>query len=146
MKATKITFSGEVRIKVEFPFKHETVQKIKKIPDARWSETLKAWHIPYRMGVFIQLKQLFPEVVYPNKESGNPLSTGEGRNGTSVECEEIKQKSIVSVEVLGRTIILRLPKNQTDIHFIRAIRYSRWDGKQFCWIVPNLAEPEPNRI
>ncbi|MFH1161031.1 MAG: hypothetical protein V1733_08800, partial [bacterium] len=70
MRASKIDFEGEIRIKVEFPYNRETVLMIKQIPDARWSKILNAWHIPYRKDVFGQLKQLFPEVEYPNKEPG----------------------------------------------------------------------------
>jgi hypothetical protein len=33
--------------------------------------------------------------------------------------------------------MIKLPRNELDIHFIHSLRYSRWDGKQFCWIVPN---------
>ncbi|MFH1159391.1 MAG: tyrosine-type recombinase/integrase [bacterium] len=134
MRVSKIDFEGEIRIKVEFPYNRETVLKIKEIQDARWSMTIKAWHIPYRKEVFGQLKKLFPEVEYPNKEPGfaNPVGEKELTNSQVTE-----QKSRVYVEVLGRTIILKLPKDQLDIHFIRSIRYSRWDGKQFCWVVPH---------
>ncbi|MBK6446360.1 MAG: site-specific integrase [Bacteroidetes bacterium] len=30
-----------------------------------------------------------------------------------------------------------MPKNDTDIHFIKSLRYSRWDKRQFSWILPN---------
>jgi len=134
MKASKINFEGEARIKVEFSFNSETLLKIKQIPEAQWSKILNAWHIPYRKDVFGKLKQLFPEMEYPNKESG--LSHPAERR-KPVNTEDTGQKSSVHIEVLGRIIMIELSKNQLDIHFIRSIRYSRWDGKQFCWIVPN---------
>jgi len=134
MNATKITFGGEVRIKVGFPYNRESVLKIKQIPDARWSKTLKAWHVPYREETFGQLKQLFPELEYPGKKPGFSEPIEQSKTVYSAETE---QKSMVRIEVFGRTIILTLPKNQLDIHFIRSIRYSRWDRKQFCWIVPH---------
>ena len=28
-------------------------------------------------------------------------------------------------------------KNEADVRFIRLLKYSRWDAKQFCWIIPN---------
>ncbi|MFH1160446.1 MAG: hypothetical protein V1733_05805 [bacterium] len=134
MKASKIDFDGETRIKVEFSYNREAFLKIKKIPDARWSKILNAWHIPYRKDVFGQLKQLFPEVEYPNKKPGLSHPAEQRK---PVNTNDTEQKSSVRVEVLGRTIIIELPKNQLDIHFIRSIRYSRWDGKQFCWVVPH---------
>ena len=39
--------------------------------------------------------------------------------------------------VLGRKIAIKLPKNEVDTRFILGLRYSRWDGKQFCRTVPN---------
>lgn len=41
--------------------------------------------------------------------------------------------------VLGRQIAIKLPKNETDARFILGLRYSRWDSKQYCWIVPNYS-------
>ena len=137
MRVSKINFEGEIRIMVEFPYNRETVLMIKQIPDARWSETMKAWHVPYRKEVFGQLKQLFPGVEYPNKEKAIIVATEEKKTVYQGESEPKNQIPSVCVEILARTIIIKLPKNQLDIHFIRSIRYSRWDGKQFCWRVPN---------
>ena len=39
--------------------------------------------------------------------------------------------------VAGRSILLRLPKNQSDIAFIRSLGYARWDTSGFCWVVQN---------
>ena len=134
MKVTKINFFGEIRIKVDFPYNRETVSKIKEIPYARWSKNLKAWHIPYRKEAFGQLKALFPEVEYPNKTADSSVPA-EGK--VPVFTTSTVQKSSVRIEVLGRSILVKLPKDQLDIHFIRSIKYSRWDGRQFCWIVPH---------
>ncbi len=43
----------------------------------------------------------------------------------------------VRIEVVGRRILIRLPKNNLDVHFLRSLRYSRWDTKNFVWVVPN---------
>jgi len=40
--------------------------KLKQIPDAKWSKTMSAWHIPYTKEAFKQLKELFPDVEYNN--------------------------------------------------------------------------------
>ncbi|MDO9154149.1 MAG: phage integrase N-terminal SAM-like domain-containing protein [Paludibacter sp.] len=64
MKATKITHRREVRIRVDFPYNAQATVRLKQIPDTRWSQTLKVWHIPYTKEAFEQLKTLFPEVEY----------------------------------------------------------------------------------
>jgi len=131
MNISKITFNGEFRIRVDFPYNQETIAKIRGVEGARWSRNLKAWHIPYKKEAFDQLKRLFPEVVYP----GRPETGNSQRNGAFFEKGAGREG--IRVEVLGQRILIRMPKDQTDITFIRGIRYSRWDGKQFFWVVPH---------
>jgi len=137
MLATKIIHRGESRIKVDFPYNQEIAALIKQIPGAKWSKTFGAWHIPYGKSEFNRLKILFPEIEYPQKVI---VKKPEETNVISPLPDSHKpSKSIkgVSVQVIGRSIILKLSKNSLDTHFILSLRYSRWDAKQFCWIVPN---------
>ncbi len=137
MKASRIEISGEKRIKVEFPYNQAIASLLKQISGVKWNQTMKAWHIPYSRIAFEQLKKLFPEIEYPKK--GIYVKVDEPMVKTTVPVinSQKKQNKDVSIQVIGRTIILKLPKNALDIHFITSMRYSRWDGKQFCWIVPN---------
>ena len=43
----------------------------------------------------------------------------------------------ISVEIIGRKIILRLPKKEADIQFIRGIQYARWKKEGFFWEIPH---------
>jgi len=45
-KAETITHRGEKRIAVYFEKNAEWIARIKKLGDAKWSATLKAWHLP----------------------------------------------------------------------------------------------------
>jgi site-specific recombinase XerD len=45
----------------------------------------------------------------------------------------------VQAIIAGRNILLRLPKNQEDIAFIRSLGFSRWDAAGFCWVIQNHA-------
>ena len=56
MKICLVIHKNEKRIKVEFPNTKESAQRIRQIADARWSATLKSWHIPYTKEAFEQLK------------------------------------------------------------------------------------------
>ena len=64
MKASYITHHNELRIRIEFPYNQELVSKLKQIPDTRWSQSIKAWHVPRTKEVFEKLKELFPELEY----------------------------------------------------------------------------------
>ena len=142
VKAEKMVHRNEERIKIDFPYNREVASRLRQIDDTRWSKTHKAWHIPYTKTAYIHLKKLFPEVDYTEqffkedniKEEKLPVSK------TSTEIyskQEFINKKGISVMVLGRQIAIKLPKNEADTRFILGLRYSRWDGRQYCWIVPN---------
>lgn len=142
MKAKRIVYKDQARIQLDFPNNSDHVRKLKEIPDCRWSQTLRAWHIPYTAAAFERLKLLFPELDFPGKSGANK------NEGTSIAPVQPvvshspagKSKSGVSIFVFGRSIAIKLPKNELDIQFILSFRFSRWDAKKYCWIVPNYAE------
>ncbi len=142
MKASLLIHKDEKRIKIDFPYNNDIASKLKQIPDYKWSKTHRAWHIPYTKPAFELLKSLFPEIEYPQKVTS--IKSDEAAN-TPVPAEALApvpgktyQKTTgVSIMVFGRRIAVKLPKNDLDTRFILSMRYSRWDAKQFCWIVPN---------
>ncbi len=69
MKAEKIIHKGEPRIKIDFPYNKSIIIKLRQIPDTKWSKTKNTWHIPYTKEAFKQLKELFPEIEFPNKKN-----------------------------------------------------------------------------
>jgi hypothetical protein len=50
--ATKIEHKGEKRIMLAFPYDKNVIENIRKIDGAAWSQTRKAWHIPYTGAAF----------------------------------------------------------------------------------------------
>ena len=52
-------------------------------------------------------------------------------NPTKNSFKEIK------IEVFERRIFLKIPKNETDIAFIRKIQFVHWDKNWFHWVIPN---------
>lgn len=129
MKASKIFHRNEHRIKVEFPHDAETAARIKQLTDAKWSATQKAWHIPYNKIAFAELKKMFPGVEYESK----PTTAIDTTDALSPK----KTNANVSIQISGRKITVHLPKNEVDTKFLLSFRYSRWDRKQFCWVIPN---------
>ena len=129
MKASHIIYENQNRIKVEFPIDSDNTHNIKKIPDAKWSEALKSWHIPYSKYSFDLMKQLFPDVEIVSSEIKN--KTINNNIQKPVNGKE------VSIHISGRSMAVKLSKNENDIKFITSLRFSRWDKNKFCWIVPN---------
>ena len=169
IKISKIIHKSQERIKVEFPYNQSIAKQIKKISDARWSQTHRAWHIPYTKEAYTSLKSLFPLLSFESEEPKKEQSISSTSSIVSekiVESDKVifKQKKSslqtkkttedkkeipkthilpfykkgkIYVEVIGRNIIIRLPKNKTDIAFLQTIRYNRWIIHQFFWQIPN---------
>ncbi len=45
-KALALKHKGEKRIAIYFEYNQELVKRLRKLEDVRWSQTLKAWHLP----------------------------------------------------------------------------------------------------
>jgi len=86
---------------------------------------------------------MLPELVYSEFEESksNAIET----QSESIKSSEIKtekqningDRNCIKIEVIGRKIILKMPKNDADIKFINTLKYSRWDWRMFCWEIPN---------
>lgn len=131
MQAIKIECDGVFRIKVEAVYDQATVAKLNQINGVKWSDLHKCWHIPYTSEAFKLLKLLFVDIDYPNKSIVKPFD--------SVSCGDMKTMD-VDVIVAGNRIFVRMKKIAKDVEFIRALRYSKWDGAEFRWVVPNYKD------
>lgn len=151
MKLSKVTHRNEVRIRVDFQYNAEITAKLKLIDDARWSKTMRAWHVPYTKEAFRQLKELFPEAEYPVKQpvqqqTNNSKITdstpGSNEKPALIKAENatnkhIEKKSDISIEIYPQAILIKIPKNEADIQFLRTFKYARWMKEMYCWKIPN---------
>jgi len=46
----------------------------------------------------------------------------------------------ITINVLERRIIISMPKNNTDVQFLRSFRFLRWDGNSASWIIPKYKD------
>jgi site-specific recombinase XerD len=142
IKATKIIHREEQRIKVDFPYNHEFIALLRQVEGAKWSKTHKAWHIPYTKEAFGKLKSLFPDIIVDKPEKAETQTEEKPKPTTVPKAEEISLPKISSVlvEVIGRKIILKLPKNEVDTKFILTLRFSKFDKTQRVWLIPNYPD------
>ena len=165
MKASKILHRSEIRIRVDFGYNAELMSKLRQIADARWSKTMGAWHIPYTKEAFGQLKERFPDVEYEaeakpvlaSKEASIKINSNENisqikhiikKNVDAVDNTEKnvllkkvnvsdKLKSKIEITITPIHLFVKLPKNETDIQFLKSFKYAKWDQANFHWVVPN---------
>lgn len=140
MTATKIFHNNEPRIKIDFPNDSISVARIKEIPDAKWSKTYNAWHVPYDKETFELLKDKFIELKYENKNTSTVSNTSVNAPDMAFSQNKTSNSNGIFIIVHGRSISVKLPRNELDTRFILGLRYSRWDKKQFCWEIPNFSE------
>ncbi len=72
MKASRIILNNETRIQIDFPYNKEIASQIKQLSDARWSNTIKAWHIPYTKEAFDALMIMFPNIEIEKQKTDQP--------------------------------------------------------------------------
>lgn len=142
IKATKIIHRNEARIKIDFPYNQEFIALLRQVEGAKWSKTHKAWHIPYTKEAFGKLKSLFPDIIVDKPEKAETQTEEKSKPAATVPKEEVNlpKVSSVLVEVIGRKIILKLPKNELDTKFILTLRFSKFDKAQKVWLIPNYPD------
>ncbi|MDD2529576.1 MAG: tyrosine-type recombinase/integrase [Lentimicrobiaceae bacterium] len=131
--ASKQNHRNEARLKLDFAYNQTLIDLLKQIEGATWSKTMKAWHVPDTEEVLRQLKILLCRhelLLEGQPESGELIET------EAAPIEEALVKN-VGIEVINRKILIKMPKNDADINFIKSLRYSRWLNKEFMWQVPD---------
>ncbi len=161
----KGTHHNNTVIFLKFPYNSELITNLKTLDFAKWSQTKRLWYIPYTKVAYGQLKTIFPDVEFletlnniaPNNAIKNETSvnfknvfTVEKKleilkqivtpESTSKETIILSKNGNVRINVFGRQIAIQLPKNDADTRFIISLRFSHWDKKKFCWLVPNYSD------
>ena len=141
-----IRHKGEDRIRVDFPFQPDFIQRIKKIRGRRWSQSKKCWHLPYDQPSLDQLKHLFPEVpvvitgekamkISEALPSLTPVASSTKKRSEKHPMQDYLSKPLTSVNLLitPSKLYLQLAKQPEDLRFIRSLRYVRWNLQTYHW-------------
>jgi hypothetical protein len=91
--AERVIHDGESRVAIRFPYDKDLIPIVKGLPDARWSKTLKAWHIPYGRSSFEQLRNLLPGIRYPDNLFDDIPVTGQvGKETVLLDYSKLPRK------------------------------------------------------
>jgi integrase/recombinase XerD len=144
MKFSGIIHKNEQRLKIEFPYDKDIIAKIKKIPGSKWSKTMGSWHIPFTIDAFETLKKVFSEIEYPELDQivdeFKILYKPEKIDDSNPKPILIRKSNFsdLVIEVSEKSIFIKIPKNETDIQFIRSFKFARWDNANYKWVIPNF--------
>ena len=245
IRLLKIVHQKATRILLEVPYNKDFSLKIRQVTDARWSQTYRAWHVPYTKETFNKLRVVFSddELVFEtlNKQAApqadppkaepqtTPISPAAATpfakpklnaapelndpleprvaptlnaapkpapTSTLIVAPELNAAPIrsaapkpalvsvaestpesvldnqaapasspdfippslpyfpaepienfpepyqspyvaINLEVAGNRLILRMPKNDTDVQFITNLKFTQWNASLRAWIIPN---------
>jgi len=56
------------RIKLVFKYSEGLIEKVRKLPDCRWSRTMKCWHMPYRDDYREYLSKILPCIEFKSEQ------------------------------------------------------------------------------
>ncbi len=161
IQTSKINYRGEDRLKLVFAYNDFIINKIRHIEGAAWSKTLRAWHIPFTEEAFGEFMKLFPDIVVPdpagstNKSGTEELTEAtneppvpapsvkaqsEVKTAIKADLQNVTQHNGIAIEISPKQITVTMPKNETDIQFIRTFKYVRWNSNNFCWVIPNYGK------
>jgi len=56
------------RIKLMFKYSEGLIEKIRKLPDCKWSRTMKCWHMPYRNDYREYLSKILPCIEFKSEQ------------------------------------------------------------------------------
>ena len=149
MKTSKIDYRGEDRLKVEFPYNDAIASQIRQIAGSVWSRSLRAWLIPFTGDALGAFKKKFPEIELPTlkKETSETFQKVEQQNLQSsippvsaVSPQQVVHPNDIIIEISPKQIWVKMPKDDTDMQFIRTFKYVRWDNSKFRWVIPNYGQ------
>ena len=151
-KEIKKTIAGDVKINVfgsqiaiHLPENADDTRFLISFKFSVWDKQKSCWIVPNKGDNLSELKRYFEkriseftirEKIESKKEAGktDPVKVQIKKKEIPIEKEDVK------VNVFGRQIAVQLSKDDNDTRFLLSLRYSRWDSKKFCWIIPNYRE------
>ncbi len=128
MKYFSAKHKDEERIFIQFPYNKELISKIRTLPEARWSASKRAWHIPGTRASFAALLALFPEIV--------PIEAAAKKDflvPKPVITEKINKKVIKVIQYKESRHRILTQYEPALIGLIKSFPFARYDVQNRWW-------------
>lgn len=116
IKKKYIEHRGDKRIRLIFSYDEDLIQKVRGIPGAKWSQTLRSWHVPDTS---------------TSEEALQRIVRGE-LNSVS--------ESPVYLDVFTKQLHLTFYADDSDIEFVKSFMYYAWVKSKKVWRIPNFGQ------
>ena len=148
----KIFHRGENRIGLFFPYDQGLIAQIKKLKEARYSQTYHCWHMPYdkksyekfkKSGIPYKIEQTSDRrtreaAMNPDKTpiaapaAPPPVKEKDGGNPEAGIVSTKKRKTDVTLQ--GGKFIIALAYDKEAVTIIKGLKGSYWNSKERKWI------------
>ena len=133
IKWKRILHKGQKRISIDFPYNQHFTKLIRQRLKAKWSHSLRIWHIADHQANIAEAKLIIEEMKKRKTSPATKTPVSENKS----QPTPIKN---VIIEVIGSKIIVKMPKNDQDVKFITSLRYAKWIRDQFIWQIPHYGD------
>ena len=151
IKVKKIRHRDEERIALLFNYDKELIEKIKGLPDRRYSQSLNCWHIPYKKKnwrSFVQLNISYKIDINNGTTDASPSESDNIRISSIEEPSAILGKELNKqdadildlvkdfepiVEWNNRYFIIRMHYVDSEVNFVKGLAGSWWDKHHKVW-------------
>jgi site-specific recombinase XerD len=147
---SKLIHRNKVRIKLAFAFDKSYIDKLKQLPDARYSSSLKSWYIDYNKvswNAFIRLNIPF-QIEHLSGTANCAITQGdytgiESNDSASVLSDKGTLRNTDIPDVTPRETVITwnnqkfyiaMAYNQEDVTFVKSLNGSWWDTNRKQWI------------
>jgi integrase/recombinase XerD len=137
MKAVKFNLDNSDRIKLEFPFIKEFIEKVRQIEGALWSQPHIAWHIPFTRQAFLALRYRFPDMEFDSHSFEAIIDRSEILPVPSYRLPKTKVV-VLALEVdRVRMFCIRPGNDEKLIGITRQLPGVSWSPKWSGWLLAN---------
>lgn len=117
-----------------FPKNDLVLKQLKQILGLKWSQTIKAWHIPYDKDSFNQLKAIFPTIEYEHtKQLKKDVETPK----ESEPIHYFPSDDSCNLMYYGKRILIFMKPNDEIIKQFQSFKGVFFDSNKKAWSLPN---------
>jgi integrase/recombinase XerD len=124
----KIDYNGNQRIKLKFDYNPEIIKHIKEIPGARWSATMKCWHVPYNAANYNTIKTIGSQfnLLIKYKTQDIKATNTQISNILVSENDNTFKVVIIELDEYNQLIFLKISYNAELVAAIKKLTGAWW--------------------
>ena len=144
----RITHRGASRLRIDFPYDAETIARVKELPDRKWSQSKKCWHVPDTEESMRLLQALGGNLVdtlpeepvstkLPANKQPEPVSAPPPPLSIPHPSAEPLDAGQISVYAREGRLRLSFSYDKEVIVFVKSLPYPVYDQENRWWSVPD---------